>query len=71
MPGGFYIDRQRAILNAPDILLNRTDVPPRKQPAFEEGGRDSRSQEDAKVRNTTAECIEHRHNLCGMTKSVS
>ena len=50
-PGGLYIDLQRAILNAPYILLNGAYVPWRNEAVFKEGGRDSRSQEDAKVRN--------------------
>jgi hypothetical protein len=52
-PGGFYIDPQRAILNTPDVLLHGIHVPRRNEAVFEEGGRDSRAQEDAKVRNET------------------
>ncbi|BFU90255.1 MAG: hypothetical protein NTAFB01_14420 [Nitrospira sp.] len=52
-PSGFYIDFQRAILNAPDILLNRAHVPRKKEAVFEEGGRDGRAQKDAKVGDET------------------
>jgi hypothetical protein len=52
-PGGFDIDLQRPILNAPYILLNGTHVPRKTETVFEEGRRDRRAQENAKVRNET------------------
>ena len=69
-PGGVHIDRQRAVLNTADILLDRAQFPRNRQAVLEERGRDHCSQKHAEIGNEPAQGIEHRHHLRSVTESV-
>jgi hypothetical protein len=70
-PGPLHVNRHGSVLDATDVLLNGAYLPWNRKTIVEKCGRDGRAQKDTQVGNETVQRVEHRHDLRGVTESMS
>lgn len=70
-PSGVYVDCQRPFLNTADVLWCRAQFPGNCEAALEERGGYRGSEHHTEIVNETAQRVEHRHDLRGVTESMS